>query len=133
MSNKKYITFGQHLTLDAYGCDPKALDNKKLILRVLDELPELIKMHKISKPQVIKASPNDRKDPGGISGFVMIAESHISIHTFPKKMFLTMDIYSCNMFDVAFCERYLKKIFKFQKLEKHLIKRGLKFPRECLV
>jgi S-adenosylmethionine decarboxylase len=130
---KQYITFGQHLTLDAYECDPDALDNKKLITRVLDELPGLIKMHKISKPIVVCAGANDKKDPGGISGFVMIAESHISIHTFPRKMFFTMDVYSCNMFSVRTCEQYLSRIFKYKKLEKHVIKRGLKFPRECLV
>ena len=39
--------------------------------------------------------PNNKKDPGGLSGFVLIAESHISIHRFPRRGFVTADVYSC--------------------------------------
>jgi len=36
-----------------------------------------------------------KKDPGGWSGFVIIAESHISIHTFPARRFVSIDVYTC--------------------------------------
>ena len=124
----RYVTFGKHLTLDAYNCDCDALNSMEKIFTFLDTLPEQIGMHKIITPYVIKCAGNDLKDCGGISGFVMIAESHISIHTFPDKKYLTMDLYSCNMFDHQKVITIVKNLFKYKSLEKHIIKRGLKFP-----
>ena len=127
------ITFGKHLTLDAYGCDCQALDNMEMIYKFLDELPGKIAMRPITPPFVIRFAGNDKKDPGGISAFIMIAESHISIHTFPAKKYLTMDLYSCNMFDHNKVIKIVKDVFGYQKLEKHIIKRGLRFPKDNLV
>lgn len=128
----KYVTFGKHLTLDAYNCDYTALNSMEEIFTFLDKLPEQIGMHKIITPYVIKCAGNDLKDCGGISGFVMIAESHISIHTFPTKKYLTMDLYSCNLFDHQKVITIVKNTFKYQSLEKHILKRGLKFPTDTL-
>ena len=130
---KNYITFGKHLTLDAYECDYTVLDSMETIFTFLDELPEKIGMHKIITPYTIKCGGNDIKDCGGISGFVMIAESHIAIHTFPAKQYLTMDLYSCNQFDETKVIQMVKELFKYRRLEKHIIKRGLRFPKENLV
>ena len=127
------ITFGKHLTVDAYGCDHQVLDDMSAIFSFLDELPGQIAMRKITTPYVIKCAGNDIKDCGGVSGFVIIAESHIAIHTFPAKKYLTMDLYSCNMFDEKKVIAIVKKIFKYQSLEKHVIKRGLKFPKNNLI
>ncbi len=125
-------TFGKHLTVDAYGCDLRALDDFEVVFRVLDELPGRVAMHKITTPYVIRAGANDIKDCGGLSGFVMIAESHISIHTFPKKRYLTFDLYSCSMFDEAVVLHYLRGTFLWEKLEKHVITRGRMFPKDNL-
>ncbi|MDP3725189.1 MAG: S-adenosylmethionine decarboxylase, partial [Nanoarchaeota archaeon] len=103
------------------------------VFALLDELPGKIAMHKITTPYVIRCLPNNIKDCGGISGFVMIAESHISIHTFPAKQYLTMDLYSCNMFDEKKVLSIVKSAFGYRVLEKHIIKRGLKFPKENLL
>jgi S-adenosylmethionine decarboxylase len=101
----------------------------ELAFRVLEELPKRISMHPITTPYVVRFAGNDKKDCGGLSGFVMIAESHISLHTFPAKGYLTMDVYSCTMFDEKIALYYIKDIFRYKTLEKHIIKRGLKFPR----
>ena len=125
----KTVTFGKHLTIDAYGCSEKALNDMEICFRVLEELPKRISMHPITMPYVVRFAGNDKKDCGGLSGFVMIAESHISLHTFPAKGYLTMDVYSCTMFDEKIAICYTKDIFRYKTLEKHIIKRGLKFPR----
>lgn len=121
-------TFGKHLTIDGYDCDRKALDDMELCFRVLGELPKRIKMHPITAPYIVRFAGNDKKDCGGLSGFVMIAESHVSLHTFPVKGYITMDVYSCTMFDERIALRYIKDVFRYKTLEKHIIKRGLKFP-----
>jgi len=127
------ILFGKHLTIDAYDCNEKVLNDMEANFEVLNELPTKIKMRAITTPYVVKVGGNNKKDCGGISGFVMIAESHISIHTFPAKKYLTMDIYSCSMFNEKVALDYLKRKYAFKKLEKHVIKRGLKFPKNNLV
>jgi len=91
--------FGLHLTLDAYGGSKTRLHDMKRVFKVLNELPGILDMKKLTTPYVVDAPPVTPKDQGGISGFVMIAESHVSIHTFPDKGFLTADIYSCKAFD----------------------------------
>jgi len=74
--------FGEHLTIDGYGGSFEKLNDKELVLKCLNELPEKIGMKKFAEPSVYRALPNGKEDPGGWSGFVVIQESHISIHTF---------------------------------------------------
>lgn len=125
--------FGPHLTLDLYSCNKNKISDVDFILEILDELPELIGMHKISSPQVVKYSGNPNTfDSGGISAFVLIAESHISIHTFIEQQFVSIDIFSCKNFDVAIAESYFIEKFGPQKVEKHLINRGVEFPKDVM-
>jgi S-adenosylmethionine decarboxylase len=128
------MNFGIHLTIDGYKGDAHRLDDMLLVFNSLNELPEKLGMKKLNPPYVVSAPSNAKKDPGGFSGFVMIAESHISIHTFPKKRFVSIDIYTCkNRLPEKIVLNYFKKTFKLEETETHLIKRGLKFPRNNLV
>lgn len=121
--------FGPHLMLDGYGCDKAKLEDLNLIYKILDELPARIGMTRIMPPYVFKYSGLKPED-WGISGFVLIAESHISIHTFPEKTFVSVDIFSCKAFDSEFASEYLKKAFKMEKMESNVLDRGTEFPKE---
>src|SRR6056297_2584951 len=103
----KTTNFGVHYMLDGYDADVTLLNDKEGLLKMLNNVPEEMGMHKISEPIVIEAGPNNRKDPGGLSGFVMIAESHISFHTFPNRGFVTIDVYTCQ--DRIDAEKLTKK------------------------
>ena len=121
--------FGEHITIDGYGGDPARLNNKKTIAATLTKLCAALHMQPLMKPMVVSAPDNHAKDPGGWSGFVVIAESHISIHTFPKRRFLSADVYTCkNGVDQKYVVDFFKKQFKLKSVEKHFIKRGLKYP-----
>jgi S-adenosylmethionine decarboxylase len=122
------IGFGPHLMLDGYGCDKSKLQDLNLIYRILDELPTRIGMTKIMPPYVFKYSGLKPED-WGLSGFVLIAESHISIHTFPEKNFVSADIFSCKHFDSEFASEYLKKTFGMVKVESTVLDRGTEFPK----
>lgn len=130
--NKKNTTnFGMHLMLDAYDADPESLNDMRIVFRFLDELPGKIGMHKLAAPFVVDAKEtNTGKDPGGVTGFVLIAESHISIHTFPKRGFFTLDLYSCNNFDkdVDQVLQVIKETFGYKRKELRIVKRGLRYP-----
>lgn len=124
-------TFGLHLMLDAYESDVQKLDDMKLVFKFLNELPDVIGMHKLSAPIVVNADETDSgKDPGGITGFVLIAESHISIHTFVKRGFFTLDVYSCSNFEdqIPTLMDYIQKTFTFGKHSLQAVKRGLEYP-----
>lgn len=126
--------FGMHLTIDGYGGDHELLNNMSLVFNLLNELPEKIGMHKMMPPYVVFSPPLNEKDSGGVSGFVMIVESHISAHTFPKKKFVSIDVYTCkSKLPTDFVVNYFKNAFKLQETEVHEIKRGLKFPEKDLI
>jgi len=123
------VGFGPHLMLDGYGCDKKKLQDLNLIYRILDDLPERIGMTKIMPPYVFKYSGVKPED-WGLSGFVLIAESHVSIHTFPEKSFVSVDIFSCKHFDAELASAYLEKAFDMEKVEKRVLDRGTEFPKD---
>lgn len=121
--------FGEHLTIDGYGGSKDKLNDNQLIINLLNDLPKIMEMHPISKPEVFLALGNDIKDPGGWSGFVLIQESHISIHTFPLRGFLSADVYTCkNGLDTNLIISYFKKHFELNSVESNLIKRGMQYP-----
>jgi len=121
--------FGEHVTIDGYGGDYEMLNDKNLVLKCLAELPEKLGMKTLTDPMAIEAPDNGLKDPGGWSGFVMIAESHISIHTFPKRGFVTADVYTCkNGVDTEAVIEFFKNRFKLEKVESQFIIRGTEYP-----
>lgn len=120
--------FGPHLMLDLYGCDEKILNDVQILYILLEELPTKLGMRILVKPYVVHAEGNHKRDPGGWSGFVIIQESHVSLHTFPKKKFLTADIYSCKPFNTNLAIAHFKKIFKPKEIDVFLQDRGLRYP-----
>ncbi len=121
--------FGEHFMLDGYRGDMALLNSKELVLGALNDLPEQLGMHKLAEPVVYFAEDLSQKDPGGWSGFVVIAESHISIHTFAARGFVSIDAYTCkNGMDCAFIEKYFVDLFKLQDTETNFVKRGTRYP-----
>ena len=117
--------YGPHLMLDCYECDRKALDDLNTAYRFLDKLPEKIRMTKITKPYIFRyegTKPIDR----GITGVVIIAESHISIHTYPEKNYVTIDVYSCKDFEPEIAVNFVKEVFKPKEINKKFLYRGKK-------
>lgn len=120
--------FGEHLMLDGYGGSYKKLNSKDLVSSILYDLPTKLGMKLLSEPVVYFAEPNHIKDPGGWSGVVVIAESHLSIHTFPEKGFVTADVYTCkNGMDNEYIIKYLTDAFELKDTEINFVKRGLRY------
>lgn len=121
--------FGEHIMVDGYEGSRKKLDDGQYVLRCLNDLVVKCGMHKLREPVLVNAPDNQIKDPGGWSGYVLIAESHISIHTFPARGFLTADIYTCrNGLDTDLFASFLRNAFDLKDLEMNFIRRGCKYP-----
>ena len=104
--------FGTHLVLDLQDCPAAKLSNRKFVLSFLNLLPKELGMRKISKPVVkeIKTVLDE-----GLSGFVMIAESHVSVHTFPKLHSAHVDVFSCKPFDVGKARGAIERHFSAKR------------------
>lgn len=125
--------FGVHLTLDGYGGNPEKLNDPELVKKSLNEVIDKLGMEKLTEPVVKYAEPRNMKDSGGYSGFVVIVESHISIHTFPKKKFVSIDAYTCkDEMNKDLVVEYFKEVFELEETEVQFFRRGLKFPMQDL-
>jgi S-adenosylmethionine decarboxylase len=133
MKNLKGIgfekAFGLHLTVDGYNCNYNSLSSLEKVYDFLDKTPDQIGMTKIMQPYVFKYEGKIPED-WGISGFVLIAESHISIHTFPDKLYISIDIFSCKKFNLLKTADEIKNYFEMEKYESNVFNRGLEFPRD---
>src|SRR2546426_6345138 len=122
--------FGPHLTLVLSDCNPSKLFDLSFVYGLLDELPDVIAMHKITAPYAFIYRPHDNPEEWGISGFVIIAESHISIHTFPDRNAAFVDIFSCKQFDLHKAVDYIVAKLDAHKADKKLSGRGKEYPRQ---
>jgi S-adenosylmethionine decarboxylase len=114
--------------VDGYGSDRAKLTDINYIYDFLSNYPLEIEMTKIMPPYVFRYS-GVRPEDWGISGFVLIAESHISIHTFPEKRYLSLDIFSCKEFNGQKAIEDVKRLFSLEKIEIRNLERGLEFPK----
>ena len=122
---------GTHPTLDCQGCEREKISSEETMRLFLDTLPSTLGMHKIMQPFVLKYEWDGKSwDKGGISAFVMIAESHISIHTFPQDSLLTADVYSCKPFDTKKAIEQFKKAFSARTIKKNILKRDITLVRQ---
>jgi S-adenosylmethionine decarboxylase len=114
-----------HLTIDGYGDNQRLMQDEQFIYQLLDSYPARIDMTKISAPHVFKYIGSKPED-WGISGFVFIAESHISIHTFVERCYVNIDVFSCKDFDAEQVVKDFKDKFQLTRLSSRLINRDWK-------
>lgn len=65
-------------------------------------------------------------EPRGITGVILLAESHLALHSWPEFHYLAIDIFSCGeKGNPLLALEYLKKEFQPKKMELQIIKRGV--------
>ncbi len=128
LNNPDMQGFGPHLMLDCRGCNIEKISDVAYVFDVLNRLPDFIGMTKITQPYVFPYSglvPEDK----GVTGIVVIAESHLSFHSFIEKDYFFFDLFSCKPFDVSVARQFIMDAFEVQHAETHYVERGLDFPR----
>ena len=118
-----------HLIIDGFGGNPRILESEELIYQLLDHYPSRIGMTKIAPPYVLRYLGSKPED-WGISGFVLIAESHISIHTFPERCYVNIDVFSCKDFDSEQVIKDIQAKFELTELRSYLLDRGLEYSHK---
>ena len=118
-----------HLVIDGYGGNIDKMWDLDLVRDFLYDYPESLDMTRITEPNVLRYDAPKSED-SGVSGFVIIAESHISIHTFPRKDYINIDIFSCQPFDHEQALEDVKKTFGLTEIKTWLLERGLEWLDE---
>ncbi len=118
--------FGPHLIIDGSKCNTAKLGDRLLIERILTDYPRAIGMTRIGGPYMFEYQAPDPAY-SGVSGIVVIAESHIAIHTFPALDYFTMDIFSCKNFDHEVAIDYIRAALDVEQMDRMLVQRGLSF------
>ena len=79
---------GNHILLELYGCNREKL-NDELYLRC-----QLNSAAKLAKASVLNIVSN-KFEPFGVTAIALLAESHLSIHTWPESYYSAIDIFTC--------------------------------------
>ena len=94
---------GRHALLDLYGCDPEILNDK-------DRLEGLLAQTAVDLECTVVQQVFHTFAPHGVSGVVVIAESHLAIHTWPEHGFAAVDLFTCSdATELASLARLLRK------------------------
>jgi S-adenosylmethionine decarboxylase len=100
-----------HIIIDVSNVSQKVLEDTSGLEGFLKELPGIIGMTILKGPEVVIGTP----DNPGITGFVIINFSHISVHTFTSHGQALVDIFSCREFDQEKAENFVLEYFKVSK------------------
>ncbi len=113
-----------HVIVDGFGGDPEQLADENVVRAILDLYPDEMGMTKSAPPTVVRYKGTKPED-WGVSGYVMIAESHISVHTFPERNLIWADIFSCKEFDAAPIVDDMRRRFGLREMQVNILERGL--------
>ena len=108
---------GNHYLVDMWGCS--FLENDQKIKKLLISAAE------IAGATILHTHAHHFGEGQGVSGVVLLAESHISIHTWPERNFAACDIFMCGNTNPDLSLGLLKKEFQPSKIDVKKMKRGL--------
>ncbi len=115
----EHDTRGDHYIVEASGCDPKVIGDIEKVQNIL------VKAAEKAKSQVWAVSFH-RFPPNGVSGVVVISESHISVHTWPEVGYAALDIYTCGAdTEPEAAVYYIIQEFKAQNVHISELTRGI--------
>ena len=116
----KVSALGHHWLLECYDCDAAILKEYTLV-------EELLKEAAVKGGMNIIETRFHQFEPWGVSGFIIVSESHLSIHTWPEHQFAAIDIFSCQTnIDLEAILGHLKTALKTENINVQKIERGLK-------
>lgn len=99
---------GIHLIADFFDCDSSVINDTESVEKIMTE-SVIISGATLIKPFFHRFSPQ------GISGIIVVAESHFAIHTWPEHSAAAVDIFSCAEFNYTAALRFIKKNLKSKK------------------
>ncbi len=112
-------TFGRHLLVELWGCEAKRLDDDH-------EIEALMRRAALAAEATIVQSVFHRFAPQGVSGVVVVEESHLSIHTWPETGYAAVDFYTCGECLPERAVNVLREGLRAERCEVMEVERGLR-------
>ncbi len=110
---------GRHILAEFYGCPEETLSD-------LDEIKEHMVAAAYEAGAEVKETAFHRFSPQGVSGVVVISESHLAIHTWPEFGYAAVDVFTCGQTVNPWVScNYLKQMFSARNMSAREIKRGI--------
>lgn len=115
-----HVQAGVHILADFYECRSEELDNVPLIRRYMHEAA-------VKSRATIVEECFHRFEPHGVSGVVVIQESHLTIHTWPEHRYASIDLFTCGWrIDPWAAFDYLKETLRCDNVEYRDLSRGIR-------
>jgi len=112
---------GRQILVEFYNCNPDILNDQD---QIRDIMVEAVRR----SGATIVTDTFHTFSPHGVSGVVVIAESHVAIHTWPEYGYAAVDIFTCGeTIDPWVIQKYLEEHFEAGNISSMELKRGL-FP-----
>lgn len=110
---------GTHLIIELWGVDSNLLRDCELIQKTLE------RGSIDADASVICSKFHHFGGDHGVTGVVVLAESHISIHTWPENGYAAIDVFMCGTCDPKKSLPHIKEVFKPNTVEVNTFLRGI--------
>lgn len=111
-------TMGRHVISELWGCDFEKLNNIDLIEKIFVDAA-------LKSGAEVREVAFHKFAPQGVSGVVIISESHLTIHSFPEHGYASIDVYTCGNLDPNIAADYIAEALNAQTRENIELPRGL--------
>lgn len=112
-------TFGRHIIMDLWECNEDLLKKKAVVEKIMVDAA-------LASKAEIREVIFHQFEPDGVSGIVIIAESHLSIHTFPEQRYASVDVYTCGGMNPDTAMICIKEGFQSRSDETLKVVRGIR-------
>jgi S-adenosylmethionine decarboxylase len=110
------VARGDEWVVEAFGCDAGRLADRASLAALLDRMVNELGLRPVGPGQWHVFPP-----PGGITGMLLLAESHLTVHTFPEHRSLCLNLFCCTPRSTwPFAERLVEMLSAEQVSVRHL-------------
>jgi S-adenosylmethionine decarboxylase len=115
---------GYHLMMELFGCDPEKINSRKFLHLMIKNAVKQAGLTNLG-------SRFHQFDPHGVTGFTLLAQSHISLHSWPEYGYLVLDIFTCGDQEQAdsLAGQLLERL-RPSRVNRKVVRKGFQFYRE---
>jgi len=108
---------GKHIILECDGINSTSLRDESYLRKILEDSAKLV------NATILFSHFHHFGGDYGITGLIMLAESHISIHTWPEANYASIDIFMCGACDSHICANKIIELFDIKSYKMYVIQR----------
>jgi S-adenosylmethionine decarboxylase len=113
-------TLGRHILVECSGCNPAVLND-------IDAVQEVLTEAALAAKAEVQERAFHRFTPFGVSGVIVISESHLSVHTWPEYGYAALDIYTCGTQTIPWTAcQFVAAKFGASSVKAMEVKRGMR-------